>query len=330
MSDNVQLSDTIMSLPVITSSTALAAIAEQANAYAEAATADNTRRAYRAAWADFTSWCAERKLCPLPAEESSVGLYLADRASTLKRSTLGLRLAAISVAHKAKSYRLDTKAPQIANVLRGIGRTHGTAVAKKEAATLDVVRDAVRALGKDEGVKALRDRAIMLIGFAAALRRSELAAIDVEDLRFTSDGLVLTLPRRKTDQEGQGTEIGVPFGVDPQYCPVRMAQALIERCSLKAGPLFRSVTRGGVMKALRMTDRDIARAIQGAIAAAGYDGASFGGHSLRSGFATTAGRAGVPERIIMLQTGHKSLPVLRGYIRRGSLFSENAAAMIGL
>lgn len=140
----------------------------------------------------------------------------------------------------------------------------------------------------------------------------------------------LTLPRRKTDQEGEGSEIGIPFGRDVQYCPVRTAQALIDRCELAAGPLFRSVTRGGAVKASRMTDRDIARAIQGAIAAAGYDGASFGGHSLRAGFATTGGRAGVPERIIMLQTGHKSLPVLRGYIRKGSLFSENAASMVGL
>ncbi|MEI7601933.1 MAG: site-specific integrase [Aestuariivirga sp.] len=324
------MSDTILPLPVTTPSTAIATIAEQATAYAEAATADNTRRAYRAAWADFIGWCAERQLCPLPATEVTVGLYLADRAGALKRSTLGLRLAAISVAHKAKSYRLDTKAPQIANVLRGIGRIHGTAPAKKQAATLDVVRDAVRALGKDDSLKALRDRTIMLIGFAAALRRSEIAAIDIEHLRFAPEGLVLTLPRRKTDQEGQGTEIGIPFGQDAQYCPVRTAQALIERGGITNGPLFRSVTRGGAMKALRMTDRDIARAIQGAITAAGYDGANFGGHSLRSGFATTAGRAGVPERIIMLQTGHKSLPVLRGYIRRGSLFTENAAAMIGM
>ena len=319
-----------MTLPTAPAAAQLAALADQATSYAEAATSENTRRAYKAAWADFTSWCADRQLCPLPATESTVGLFLADRAATMKMASLRMRLAAISMAHKAKGYRLDTKAPQIAAVMRGIARTHGSAVAKKEAATLDVVRDAVRALAKEEGIKALRDCAILLLGFAAALRRSEIAAIDIEDMRFTAEGLVLTLPRRKTDQEGHGTDIGVPLGRDQQYCPVAAVRAFIDAGNLTAGALFRSVSRGGKLKALRITDRDVARAIQAAVALAGYDAASFGGHSLRSGFATTAGRAGVPERLIMNQTGHKSLPVLRGYIRRGSLFTENAAAMIGL
>jgi integrase len=323
-----------MKLPVVASATEMSAdlapLAEQATAYAEAAVSDSTRRAYGAAWADFSAWCAQRSLGALPASEATVGLFLTDRASTLKMASLRMRLAAISVAHKAAGHRLDTRAPQIATVLRGIARTNGSAVTKKEAATLDVVRDAVRALAKVDGTKATRDRAILLIGFAAALRRSELAAIDVEHLRFTADGLVLTLPRRKTDQLGEGTEIGIPFGHDPQTCPVHAAKAWIATAGLTSGPLFCSISRGGNVKALRMTDRDIARVIQGAVALAGYDAATFGGHSLRAGFATTAGRAGVPERLIMQQTGHKSLPVLRGYIRKGSLFTENAAALIGL
>lgn len=323
-----------MLLPAPRTSTEISAdlqiIAEAATAYATASTAENTNRAYASAWADFTGWCAEKHLDALPASEATVGLFLADRASTMKMASLKMRLVAISKAHKAKGHRLDRKAPQIAAVLRGIARTHGTAVSKKEATTLDLLRDAVRALSKQPSLRSTRDTAIMLLGFAAALRRSELSGIDVGHIRGTPDGLILTLPFRKTDQEGVGTEIGVPFGQDARYCPVKAVKAWIDASGLTEGPLFRSISKADRAKAVRLCDRDVARVIKGAMALAGYEADTFGGHSLRSGFATTAGRAGVPERIIMLQTGHKSLPVLRGYIRRGSMFTENAAAMIGL
>ncbi len=308
----------------------IASVAEKAQGYADAASSANTRRAYQAAWADFTRWCGERQLKALPAAEATVGLYLADRASTLKVSSLRLRLVAVAQVHKAAGHRLDTSAPQIRRVMQGIARTHGTAVVKKEAATIDIVRDAVRALEKQPGLKGLRARAVILLGFAAALRRSEISAIDCGHVRFTPEGLVLTLPRRKTDQEGAGTEIGVPFGKDEKYCPVLAVKAWTEAAGLTAGPLFVSISKAGRPLPSRLGDKDVARVIKAAVASAGYDAEIFGGHSLRAGFATSAGRAGVPERVIMLQTGHRSLPVLRGYIRRGSLFTENAAAMVGL
>ena len=334
MSDKLPLSDMMSTLPAPHPapplSTDLAPLAERATAYAAAATSENTRRAYRAAWADFAAWCQERQLEALPASEAIVGLFLADRAATLKNASLRTRLVAITRAHRVRGLHLDTKAPQIRDVMQGIARTHGRAVTKKAPATLDVLRDAVRALAKDDTLRSLRDRAIMLLGFAAALRRSEISAIDVSHLRFTAEGLVLTLPRRKTDQEGVGTEIGVPYGQDARYCPVYAVKAWMERAALDEGPLLRSISRADRPKALRLSDRDVARVIQAAVERAGYGPREFGGHSLRAGFATTAGRAGIPERLIMLQTGHKSLPVLRGYIRRGSLFTENAAAMLGI
>lgn len=308
----------------------LTSLAEKAQGYAEAASSANTRRAYAAGWTDFATWCEAKQLEALPADAAVVGLYLTDRASTLKLSSLRIRLVAISQVHKAAGHRLDTSAPQIRKVMQGIARTHGSAVRKVEAATIDVVRDTVRALAKRTGLKALRDRAVVLLGFAAALRRSEISAIDCGHIRFTADGLILVLPRRKTDQEGVGTEIGVPFGKDPLYCPVLVVKGWLEAAGLTAGPLFVAISKAGRPLPSRLGDRDVARVIKAAVAAAGYEAEIFGGHSLRSGFATTAGRAGVAERIIMLQTGHKSLPVLRGYIRRGSLFTENAAALIGL
>lgn len=308
----------------------LIANAEKAQGYADKASAENTKRAYEAGWADFVAWCAEKDCPALPAPEAVVGLYLADRAEMLKPSTLRLRLVAIRTMHKNHGHHLDTAAPQIRRVLQGITRTHGAATRKVEAATLEVIRDTVRALTKKKGPKALRDRALLLIGFAAALRRSEISAIDLDHIRFGAEGVVLTLPRRKTDQEGEGTEIGIPFGKDEAYCPVRTLQAWIAEAGITEGAVFLSIGKGGRILQSRLGDKDVARAIKKAVAVAGYEADQFGGHSLRSGFATTAGRAGVPERVIMLQTGHKSLPVLRGYIRRGALFTENAAAMIGL
>lgn len=308
----------------------LIANAEKAQGYADKASAENTKRAYGAGWADFVAWCAEKDCPALPAPEAVVGLYLADRAETLKPSTLRLRLVAIRTMHKNHGHHLDTAAPQIRRVLQGITRTHGAATRKVEAATLEVIRDTVRALTKKKGPKALRDRALLLIGFAAALRRSEISAIDLDHVRFGADGVIVTLPRRKTDQEGEGTEIGIPFGKDEAYCPVRTLQAWIAEARITEGAVFLSIGKGGRILQSRLGDKDVARAIKKAVAVAGYEADQFGGHSLRSGFATTAGRAGVPERVIMLQTGHKSLPVLRGYIRRGALFAENAAAMIGL
>ena len=265
------------------------------------------------------------------ASPETVGLFLAASSKVHKVSTLRLALSAISERHRISGYPIDSAAPAIRDVMRGIARTMGTAPSKKEAATVDVVRDTVRALSKASTIKSLRDRAMILIGFSAALRRSELAAIDVEHVRFTADGIVLTLPRRKTDQEGAGTEIGIPFGKSEIYCPVMTLKAYLEAAGITTGAVFRTATKHGTLRGgNRIADKDVARTVKTAVAAAGFDSDIFSGHSLRSGFATSAGRAGVPERVIMLQTGHKSLPVLRGYIRRGSLFSENAAALVGL
>jgi integrase len=214
--------------------------------------------------------------------------------------------------------------------MQGIRRRHGTAPAKKEAAVSDVIRDAIGVLVKRPGLRPLRDRALLLIGFAAALRRSELVALDVADVVFEREGMILTLRRAKTDQEGKGTEIAIPFGASERTCPVLTLKAWLEASSIEQGAIFRSVSRHGLLGQARLSDRDVARVVKATVEAAGYDPDSFGGHSLRSGFITSAARAGVPEAQIQNQSRHRSLPVLRGYIRRGSLFVDNAAAKVGL
>ena len=213
----------------------------------------------------------------------------------------------------------------------GIRRTHGTAPGRKiAAATTDVLRDAVRGLARAPGPRALRDRAMLLVGFAAALRRSELVALDVRDLRFAPEGLVLTLRRSKTDPNGAGAEVAIPFGAGEVTCPVRAVRAWLAAAGIGAGAVFVSVTRAGRPTGIRLSDRDVARAVKAAVAAAGYDARDYAGHSLRSGFATSAARAGVPEAAIMAQTRHRSVAAMRGYVRRGGLFSDNAAGKVGL
>jgi integrase len=332
MSDNRTLSDMIGNSDLISDdgllSSGLAAAVGRANEYAQAATAANTRRAYRAAWAHFAAWCGDRGLESLPASPTTVGLYLADVAEALKVSTLRLRLAAISRAHRAAGGRLDAAAPEISLVLSGIVRTKGAAVSKKEAVTDAILRDAIRAYALDETLKAKRDRTILALGFFAALRRSEIAAIDAADLAFAPEGVVLTLRRRKSDQEGLGFEIGLPAKADSTICPVAALAAWLEASGVAHGPVFRSITKGDRLTPTRLGDRDVARIVKAAAAAAGYDAAAFGGHSLRSGFITAAARKGVPERLIANQSGHRSVNVLRGYVRRAGVFNENAAAMI--
>jgi integrase len=318
--------------PVVASGLAEPAEALSAAAldYARAAAAANTQRAYRAAWRDFKDWCAVTGRAALPAAPETVGTFLAARASTHKAASLNLRLAAIGQAHRLKGYRLDTGHPAIRETVKGIRRTHGTAPKKKEAAVSAVIRDAVDALAKRPGLRALRDRALLLVGFAAALRRSELVALDVTDVACVPEGMILTLRRAKTDQEGRGVEIAIPFGSAERTCPVLTLGAWLQAAGIEAGAIFRSVNRHGGLGAARLSDRDVARVVKASVAAAGYDPTPYAGHSLRSGFITTAARAGVSEAHIQTQSRHKSLPVLRSYIRRGSLFIDNAAARVGL
>ena len=311
------------------SSSAGIALSADAVAYALQASAPNTRRAYRAAWADFATWCREAGQQPLPAAPETVGSYLAARAVQHRPSTLALRLAAITQAHRLAGQRLDTGHAAIRETLKGIRRTHGTAPQKKAAAEVSVLQDMIRELAREDGPRAVRNRALLLIGFAAALRRSELVALDVDDVTFVQEGAVLTLRRRKTDQAGVGTLIAIPHGTG-RTCPVEALRTWLDTAGITEGPIFRSINRHGQISDKRLSDRAVANVVQEAARVAGHDPGLFGGHSLRSGFATSAARAGVPEAQIQNQTGHRSLPVLRSYIRRGNLFVDNAAGKVGL
>jgi integrase len=215
----------------------------------------------------------------------------------------------------------------VRNTLKGIRRTIGTAAKPKAAALTDDIRTMVDAT--DEGIIGARDRALILLGFAGAFRRSELVGLDVADCAFGKDGLTVTLRRSKTDQDGQGRKIGIPYGSNPETCPVRTIQTWIEQAALSGGALFRSINRHGQVQA-RLSGIDVARVVKKLAQRAGLDATAYAGHSLRAGHATSAAIAGASERSIMKQTGHRSVQMVRRYIRDGSVFRDNSAGKLGL
>ena len=308
-----------MTEPTLTSSIAnVPALVEQAGdrarAYMRASRAENTRRAYAADWRNFTTWASSAGLQPLPAAPETVGLYLAAEAARLRPGTLARHLVAITAAHRAAGHPLDTRAAPIRETLAGIKRTHGTNQNGKAPAVIADLRAMISA--QPDTLAGLRNRALLLLGFAGALRRSELVGLDVEDLDFTSAGLVVTLRRSKTDQDGDGRKLGVPYGSRLETCPVRTAQSWLSAAAITTGPVFREITKAdriidpytdkkGRQRGVRLGDKAVALIVKRAAQAAGLDPTRYAGHSLRAGLATSAAAAGASERAIMATTGHR-------------------------
>lgn len=301
---------------------------ERAREFARQSKAESTLRGYRGDWKDFCQWCEARNLCPLPASPEVVAAYISECAGRLKVGSIQRRLNAIAEAHKAVGLESPTSAGMVRNVVKGIKRAMGMAVVQKAAALTEDIRAMVSVT--DSGLIGARDRAMILLGFAGAFRRSELVGLDVGDCSFGKDGLTVTLRRSKTDQDGAGRKIGIPYGANPETCPVRVIQTWIEQGAVIDGPLFRSITRHGRIQPGRLSGIDVARVVKKLALRAGLDAAKYAGHSLRAGHATSAAIAGASERSIMNQTGHRSVQMVRRYIRDGSLFRENSAGKLGL
>lgn len=296
-----------------------------ANKFAEAAYAPETRRAYTGQWARFVEWCDARELAALPATPSTVRAYLAARATEGRKvASLGQALSAIGHAHRIALQPSPLTDPDVVDAWAGIRRELGTAQEQKAPVMVGHLRAMVEALPTT--LRGKRDRAMLLFGFAGAFRRSELVGLTVADLTFTEEGVAVTLRRSKTDQEGKGRKVGLPYGSSPTMCPVRAVQAWLDGAGHEEGPLFRSVNRhhglGGALDG-----RDVARLVKRAGKAAGLDPetvASMSGHSLRAGLVTSAAKANQPLHVIMKQTGHKSPGMVMRYIRDAELFKDNA------
>lgn len=323
---------TELSLSVASSPTGLglAGSRSRAEAYIAKSRSENTKRCYRGDMEHFTAWCESVLLMALPASPGTIAMYIATLADTAKVSTITRRMASISKAHQMAGYESPCalRHAAVSEVLAGIRRAKGTAPAGKSPLLTDDIRRIVRAL--PETVLGKRDAALLLIGFAGGFRRSELASLDINDVEFTREGLKVNLRRSKTDQDGAGRKVGLPFGSDPQTCPVRSLQAWLEAAAITGGPLFRSVNRHGRISGQAITPQVVMLVVKRACRAAGLASVDFGAHSLRSGLATQAAMNGASERAIMAQTGHRSTAMVRRYIRDGSLFRDNAAASLGL
>jgi site-specific recombinase XerD len=301
---------------------------EQAREYIRASKSESTMRGYRADWRHFCEWCEGHGVCPLPASPEIVASYIAECAGRLKVGSIQRRLNAIAEAHKAAGAESPTVAGIVRNTLKGIKRTLGTASIPKMAALTDDIKAMLQAT--DAGLIGLRDQALILLGFAGAFRRSEVVGLDVGDCGFGKDGLTVTLRRSKTDQAGEGRKIGIPYGSNPGTCPVRVLQAWLEQAALTNGSVFRSINRHGQLQAGRLSPPDVARIVKKLAERVGLDASKYAGHSLRAGHATSAAISGASERSIMLQTGHRSVQMVRRYIRDGSLFRDNSAGKLGL
>ncbi|MDQ6900089.1 MAG: site-specific integrase [Candidatus Dormibacteraeota bacterium] len=311
-------------------SSRLALLVSSAYRYAEASVAENTLRSYQADWRSFKGWCEAQAALSLPASPATVVLYvawLADRGR--KVPTIEHQLSAIAQAHQLAGLDAPTQHVDVRRTMKGIRRTLGrTRNAKAALSTAELQRLVATC---DPGTLAgLRDRALLVLGFASSCRRSELVAFDVEDIEATDDGLRVQIARSKTDPEGHGREIGVPYGSHVETCPVRTLRAWLQAAGIERGPLFCAVDRHDNAQEGRLTDKGVARIVQRACLRAGLDATKYAGHSLRRGFATTAAKNGAPRESIKRQTGHRSDAILDRYIEAGTLFEKNAAAYLGL
>jgi site-specific recombinase XerD len=292
-------------------------------AYARAEKAAATRRAYGSDYAIFRAWCAERQLEPLPAAPETVAGFLASEASRGTRaSTIGRRVAAIRYAHKLEGLPAPTDDERVRATLRGIRRSVGTAPNKKTPATAD----RILAMAPIAGTRLadLRDRALLLLGFAGAFRRSELVALDVEDIQPTTEGLRVTVRRGKSDQEGQGAVIAIVRG--HTACPVEALRVWLEAANITTGPVFRPISKGEHLQSTRLTDRSVANIVKAHAERVGLDPRVFSGHSLRAGFLTSAAKRGASIFKMMDVSRHRSVDTLRGYVRDAEIFKDHAGA----
>ncbi len=300
-------------------------LAHSAAEFARQTSAESTRRGYASDWREFEAFCRALGLAPLPASPAIVGLYLTACSGRLAVATLTRRLAAISTTHRLAGWHLDTRHPAIHDLLRGIRRKLGTKQRRVAPATTRVVQ--AMAASCDDTLLGLRDRALLRLGFASALRRSELVALDAADIEEVDEGLRITIRGSKTDQERAGEVVGI-VRTGTATCPVKAVSTWMAAAKITEGRVFRSVNRYGHVGAA-LSAQSVALIIKLSAGLVGLDACEFAGHSLRAGLATAAAANSVEERLIMRQTRHTGLTVRR-YIREGEVFLGNASGRVGL
>ncbi len=275
--------------------------------------ASNTLRAYKADYKDFAAFCSKHGFKSMPSEPKIISLYLTHLSQTSKFSTLKRRIASISVIHRLSGHYIDTKHPMITENLMGIKRAKGSYQKAKKPILINDLKSIIDVIDKDKNEKRkTKNKALILIGFAGGFRRSELVGILFEDIDFVIEGVKIFIKRSKTDQSGEGMTKGIPYFSNSEYCPVIALKNWLEKSKIKSGKIF------------DMSDKNVALCIKKYTSIAGLDPNKYSGHSLRSGFATSAAELGAEERDIMAMTGHKTTQMVRRYIQEANLFKNNA------
>ena len=276
--------------------------------------AANTLRAYEADFKDFSTFCSKNGFNYLPTEPKILSLYLTHLSSSSKFSTLKRRIASISVIHKMKGHYLDTKHPIIMENLHGIKRVKGSNQKSKKPLLINDLKLIINAIDQSNQSekKKIRDKALILLGFSGGFRRSELVNINNDDVEFVNEGVKIFIKRSKTDQSGEGMTKAIPYFENKLYCPVTNLKKWIEYSENYSDKIF------------DISDKSVALIIKKYALLSGLDADRYGGHSLRSGFATSTAESGAEERNIMAMTGHKTTQMVRRYIQEANLFKNNA------
>jgi len=274
----------------------------------------NTLRAYQSDYNDFSLFCSKNGFQAMPTQPKILALYITHLASYSKYSTLKRRLASISIIHKTKGHYIDTKHPIIVENLMGIKRTNGSNQKGKKPLLISDSKLLINAIdeSKEKNIRKIRDKALVLIGFAGGFRRSELVDIEYEDIEFVEEGVKIFVKRSKTDQSGEGMTKAIPYFDNINFCPVKALNKWVVEAEIKEGKIF------------NISDKSVALIIKKYANYAGLDSNRYAGHSLRSGFATSTAESGAEERNIMAMTGHKSTEMVRRYIKESNLFKNNA------
>jgi len=272
--------------------------------------ANNTLRAYQSDFRDFSAFCAKNGFSSMPSQPKIIALYITNLSKSSKFSTLKRRIASISVLHKLKGHYLDTKHPIIMENLHGIKRTLGSRQKAKKPILINDLKLIIKAIDEEK----IRDKALILIGFSGGFRRSELVNIHYDDIEFVTEGVKILIKRSKTDQSGEGSVKAIPYFDNQEFCPVVALRNYVNK-------KFSNTNEG---KIFNISDKSVALIIKRYAEKAGLDSSKYAGHSLRSGFATTAAEFGAEERNIMAMTGHKTTQMVRRYIQEANLFKNNA------
>lgn len=286
----------------------------------------NTIRAYKSDFIDFVNFCKKNSLKSLPADFKTVSIYITQLfKNKQKLSSIKRKLVSISVIHKIKGYYIDIKNPAIVENFLGIKRQIGVAQKGKRPLTIENLKKIINSINSNELslARKLRDKTILLIGFAGGFRRSEITNLNYEDIDFVNEGVKIKIKKSKTDQFGEGLTKAIPYFKNEQFCPVINLKQMLKTCKIINGGIFRRISKSGKVLTNSLTDQNVALILKKYLAIAGLENINFSGHSLRSGFATVSAESGADERSIMNMTGHKSTEMVRRYIKESNLFKNN-------